>query len=119
MPGYRSVLGVRYGVDNLLVECRQSLDLAFLAANWRYTKVVEKKFYRLGLNDWPPDDDCPPLQFQTASSEAVSSQAAAHAEPAFASESASSQAGPGPLVAGAVSEQHALGGASAGAAKSG
>ena len=119
MPGYRSVLGVRYGVDNLLVECRQSLDLAFLAANWRYTKVVEKNFYRLGLNDWPPDDDCLPLQFQTASSEAVSSQAAAHAEPAFASESASSQAGPGPLVAGAVSEQHALGGASAGAAKSG
>ena len=37
MPDYFTVLGGRYGVDVLLAESRQSCDLAFLAANWRYT----------------------------------------------------------------------------------
>ncbi len=54
MPGYFALLGGRYGVDNLLAEGHQVMDLAFLAANWRYTKVVDKKFYRYGLEEWPP-----------------------------------------------------------------
>ena len=32
MPGYFDVLGYKYGVDNLLAEFHQHLDLAFLAA---------------------------------------------------------------------------------------
>ena len=107
MPGYRLVLGGRYGVDNLLVECRQSMDLAFLAANWRYTACVTAKMYREGLHQWPPDDDCLPARL-------LQGEAVAHAMPAFASGSASGQVGPGPSVAGAASSQ-----ASAGTATSG
>ena len=53
MPGYYDVLGGRYFVDNLLAECQNILDLAFVAANWRYTRIVEQKFYRFGLAEWP------------------------------------------------------------------
>jgi hypothetical protein len=54
MPGYFDVLSCRYGVDNLLVECHQILDLAFVAANWRYTMIVNQKYYRCGVAVWPP-----------------------------------------------------------------
>ena len=57
MPGYFDVLGARYSVDNLLAECHCILDLAFLAAAWRYTHVVEQKNYRCGLSQWPPEQD--------------------------------------------------------------
>ena len=54
MPGYFDMFSCRYGVDNLLTECRQILDLAFVAANWRYTQLVQKQFYRCGVDTWPP-----------------------------------------------------------------
>ena len=54
MPGYFDLLGGRYGIDNLLAECRSILDLAFVAANWRYTKLVDQRCYRCGLAAWPP-----------------------------------------------------------------
>ena len=53
MPGYLDVLGCRYGTDNLLAESRNILDLAFVAANWRYTRLVDQRFYRSGLAGWP------------------------------------------------------------------
>ena len=55
MPGYFHALGCRYGVDTLLAECRNILDLAFVSANWRYTSLIKLKFYRCGLAAWPPD----------------------------------------------------------------
>ena len=57
MLGYLDVLGCRYGTDNLLAECRNILDLAFVAANWRYTRIVNKKFNRAGLAEWPCRED--------------------------------------------------------------
>ena len=57
MPDYFTVLGGRHGVDVLLAESRQSCDLAFLAANWRYTHIVGADSYRMGLSAWPPRDD--------------------------------------------------------------
>ena len=57
MPGYFDVLGARYSTDNLLAECRNILDLAFVAANWRYSRLVPKKFYRYGLAEWPCRED--------------------------------------------------------------
>ena len=53
MPGYFDVLGGRYSTDNLLAECRNILDLAFVTANWRYTCLVNEKYYRAGLAGWP------------------------------------------------------------------
>ena len=55
MPGYFDVLGGRYGVDTLLAECRNILDLAYVSANWRYTALIKLKYYRCGLAAWPPD----------------------------------------------------------------
>ena len=54
MPNYFDLFGGRYGVDNLFVECRNILDLAFVAANWRYTLLVGHVYYRSGLAEWPP-----------------------------------------------------------------
>ena len=56
MPGYFELLGSRYGMPRLLAEAENSLDLAFLAANWRYTSVIRGKYYRAGLQEWPPAD---------------------------------------------------------------
>lgn len=55
MPGYFDVLGARYGVPAMLAECMGIMDLAFVAANYRFTQVVEAKMYRAGLVEWPPD----------------------------------------------------------------
>ena len=57
MPGCFDVQGHRYGVDNLPAEFGQHLDLAYLAANWRYTAVIEPKLYCYGLAEWPLQDD--------------------------------------------------------------
>ena len=54
MPGYFELLGSRYGMPSLLAEAHNSLDYAFLAANWRYTHVLRAKYYRCGLHEWPP-----------------------------------------------------------------
>jgi hypothetical protein len=43
-------------VDNLFAEFNHILDLAFVAANWRYTLIVGKKYYRCGLAVWPPTE---------------------------------------------------------------
>ena len=55
MPGYFDVLGGRYGVDTLLAESRNILDLAYVSANWRYTGLIKQQYYRCGLAAWPPD----------------------------------------------------------------
>ena len=54
MPGVFELFGSRYGLPTLLAEAQNSMDLAFLAANWRYTHVVNVKYYRAGLHEWPP-----------------------------------------------------------------
>ena len=54
-PGYFDVLGGRYGVDTLLAESRNILDLAYVSANWRYTALIKQQYYRCGLAAWPPD----------------------------------------------------------------
>ena len=54
MPQYFTVLGSRYGVEGLLAEANRVLDLAFMAANWRYTKIIGVEAYRSGLHKWPP-----------------------------------------------------------------
>ena len=59
MPGYFHVLGGRYNIDALLAESSQVLDLAFLSANWRFTRIVEQQMYRKGLAEWPPSDWTP------------------------------------------------------------
>ena len=56
MPDYFAVLNARYGVEGLLAESHRVLDLAFVAANWRYTQVVGAQYYRMGLHAWPPED---------------------------------------------------------------
>ena len=56
MPGYFELLGSRYGMPSLLAEADNSLDLVFLAANWRYTSLIRGKYYRAGLQEWPPTD---------------------------------------------------------------
>lgn len=53
MPNYFDLLGARYGIDGLISEAAGSLDCAFLAANWRYTKIVSQEAYRAGLAKWP------------------------------------------------------------------
>ena len=60
MPGYFELFGSRYGLPNLMAEAQNSLDVAFLAANWRYTHVVKVKYYRSGLHEWPPSGFAPP-----------------------------------------------------------
>ena len=54
MPGYFELLGSRYGMPSLPAEAQNSLDSVFLAANWRYTRVIKTKYYRCGLHEWPP-----------------------------------------------------------------
>ena len=44
-------------MDNLIAEGDRVLDLAFVAAVWRYTKIVGKQLYRGGINLWPPTDE--------------------------------------------------------------
>ena len=55
MPGYFHVLGSRYGIDFLLAQHCNILDLAYVSANWRYTWLTNVKLYRCGLVAWPPD----------------------------------------------------------------
>ena len=43
MPGYPHVLSGRYGVDSLLAESYNILDLAYVGAQWRYTAVIKLK----------------------------------------------------------------------------
>jgi hypothetical protein len=59
MPGYSKVLGGRYAIPSLLAEARHILDLAFMAALYRYTQVVGLENYRCGLSDWPPIEPSP------------------------------------------------------------
>ena len=81
MPGYFDVLGTRYGVDNLLAECRNILDLAFVAANWRYTKMVGKHYYKCGLDVWPPVEDWWTSKLSSATAAGPASSQAAVALP--------------------------------------
>jgi len=90
MPGYFDVLSCRYGVDNLLAECHHILDLAFVAANWRYTMIVDKKYYRCGLAVWPPTDSR--WNNELAIESGVQSAAAMAAAPATTSASNQSSA---------------------------
>ena len=55
MPQYFDVLGARYGVDGLLAESNGVLDVAFMIASWRYTKIIGVEAYRCGLHSWPPE----------------------------------------------------------------
>ena len=57
MPGYPALLGNRYGVDPLLAEAKDVLDLAFVAANFRYTHIITQEYFRAGLSGWPPPAD--------------------------------------------------------------
>jgi hypothetical protein len=90
MPGYFDVLSCRYGVDNLLAECHHILDLAFVAANWRYTMIVNKKYYRCGLAVWHPADS----KWNMESTITSGGQPAAAIADAPATTSASSQVSP-------------------------
>ena len=56
MPEYFTVLSARHGMDALLAESHQILDLAFMAASWRYTQIVGATVYRMGLSAWPPPE---------------------------------------------------------------
>ena len=55
MPDYFVVLSARYDVEGLLAESHRVFDLAFVAANWRYTQIVGAEYYRKGLHVWPPE----------------------------------------------------------------
>jgi hypothetical protein len=57
MPEYFAVLNARYGMEGLIAESHRILDLAFLAANYRYTQLVGSAYYRMGLSTWPPPED--------------------------------------------------------------
>ena len=89
MPGYFDLLGGRYGIDNLLTECRSILDLAFVAANWRYTKLVDQRCYRCGLAAWPPVEAwwTSKLSSATAAGPASSQAAVALPSPSVAASS--------------------------------
>jgi len=54
MPRYFDLLGSRYGIEGLLAQSHRVLDVAFMMASWRYTKIVGLEFYRCGLHVWPP-----------------------------------------------------------------
>ena len=56
-PMYFDLFHVRYGMETLLTDSRHNLDLAFVAAVWRYTHVVGKEQYRFGVDAWPPPAD--------------------------------------------------------------
>ena len=114
MPGYFDALSGRYGVDNLLAECHQILDLAFVAATWRYTMIVNKKYYRCGLAEWPPtaskwNGDCP----GGAATTAASSQASAVSTPAPVAEAAATTAVASQVSAAGAAAVHAPGEAEA------
>jgi hypothetical protein len=89
MPGYFDLFGSRYGVDNLLAECRSIVDLAFVAANWRYTVLVQQQFYRSGLAEWPPVEDWWTSKLSPATAAAAASSQAAAAGAASSSAAAS------------------------------
>ena len=117
MPGYFDVLGHRYGVDNLLAEFHQHLDLAFCAANWRYTSVIEVKYYRYGLVEWPPQGDWWKLKLRALRAAAAASTEGAVVAASSPGGSASSPGGPGPS-AGVGASSQAVPGPSAGVAAS-
>ncbi len=97
LPGYFHVLGCRYNLDNLLAESRHIMDLAYVAAAWRYTHVLGGlKYFRCGLMAWP----C--MEEWWTSRAATSHGAAATAGAAGASDAA--------VVAGAAATSHAEGG---------
>ena len=98
LPGYFDVLGARYSMDALFAESRQILDLAYVAACYRYTIVVGEKFYRAGISEWPVTDqwenwssvgvDLPNVDATTASSSVAASSAAVVNSSSAASSSA-------------------------------
>ena len=78
-PRYFDLFCAKYGLDSLIAEAERVLDLAFVAAVWRYTVVIGKERYRVGVDTWPPREDwshavivpqsiAPPAQDATASS---------------------------------------------------
>ena len=85
------------GTIAIIVEADRILDLAFVAAVWRYTQVIGKERYRAGIDSWPPREDwcrdviapraiAAPVQGAAASSS--SSQCNGGAEPSTAAASA-------------------------------
>ena len=91
-PMYFDLFHVRYGLETLLTDSRHNLDLAFVAAVWRYTHVVGKEQYRFGVDAWPPPADwCSGLVVATTAA-CDPSSAEPRAEGAGSSSSGSSAA---------------------------
>ena len=90
MPEYFTVLSTRYGTDALLAESHHILDLAFLAACWRYTQIVGATVYPKGLSEWPPAEGW----FQSEAGREEEGQAAM--DPSLATPPPSGARGPAP-----------------------
>ena len=102
---YFDLFHVRYGLETLLTDSRHNLDLAFVAAVWRYTRIVGKEQYRFGVDAWPPPADwstglvvpttalCSPSVAVGASGAAASGSGVAEAARASGAESRAEGAG--------------------------
>lgn len=51
LPGYEAILGPRYPAAQLLASNQNYTDLAYIEANWRYTRLHNDDFP--GLRKWP------------------------------------------------------------------
>jgi hypothetical protein len=98
-PRFFDLFCARYGLETLIAEADRNLDLAFVAAVWRYTHIIRRERYRAGIDYWPPRDEwsrgvvaplsiAPPAEGAAASSS--SSLCARGAEPSAAAAGAAS-----------------------------
>ena len=53
-PSYERLLGKRYPAHQLLQNCSNNADLAFVHAAWRYSAIVPAEAFPTGLRSWPP-----------------------------------------------------------------
>ena len=64
MPGYRSIVGPRFPISDLVKASNDNADVAFLAAAWYYSSIVPSELLPCGLRAWPParglQTACPP-----------------------------------------------------------
>ena len=54
LPLYKNITANRWPVDDVIQECGNDLDKAWLYCLWRYSALMTKPIFAAGLFEWPP-----------------------------------------------------------------
>ena len=53
-PGYAKACGARFPIQDVMRDCFDNADVAFLTAAWLYSSVLSNDVFPCGLRQWPP-----------------------------------------------------------------